>query len=45
MVRPAARGKGMPLFGRIPEEMPLRLLEARTFPSGVVMHHYATRVT
>jgi dihydrofolate reductase len=40
MIRPAARGNGMALFGTIPEEMPLRLVATQTFASGVVLHHY-----
>lgn len=41
LIRPHARGQGMPLFGHLREQLPLRLIDTRTFASGVVMHHYA----
>jgi dihydrofolate reductase len=40
MVRPAVRGRGMALFGQIPESQQLQLMSIRVFESSTVMHHY-----
>jgi dihydrofolate reductase len=41
MLHPVLLGAGLPLFGGALGEQPLRLLEARTFSSGVVLLRYA----
>lgn len=39
-VHPVALGDGLPLFPRMPSPKQLALVEARPFPSGVVLHVY-----
>jgi dihydrofolate reductase len=39
-VNPVLLGGGKPMFGPLPQAMPLSLLETRTFPGGVVMLRY-----
>jgi dihydrofolate reductase len=39
-INPIVLGSGIPLFEGVRETMHLKLLEARTFPSGVVGLHY-----
>jgi dihydrofolate reductase len=39
-VHPVALGDGLPLFPRMPSPKQLTLVEARSFPSGVVLHVY-----
>lgn len=39
-VNPILLGKGMPLFDRVPDTMPLELLETKTFAYGVIAMHY-----
>ena len=39
-VNPVILGEGIPLFKDIKNKTPLNLLEARSFPSGVVCLHY-----
>jgi dihydrofolate reductase len=41
MLHPILLGKGLPLFGGALPELPLRLLTAKTFSSGVVLLRYA----
>jgi dihydrofolate reductase len=40
MLHPIVLGKGLPLFGGALPELPLRLLTAKTFSSGVVLLRY-----
>jgi dihydrofolate reductase len=42
LIHPALAGGGTPFFPALPKEIPLRLLETRTFGSGVVYLRYAT---
>jgi dihydrofolate reductase len=39
-VIPVLLGTGIPLFGPAPRDVPLRLVESRAFPDGVVRLHY-----
>jgi dihydrofolate reductase len=39
-VQPVALGSGESLFGRLPAAQHLTLVEAKTFPCGVVLHRY-----
>lgn len=39
-VQPVALGSGQPLFGQLPATLRLHLVEAKSFPCGVVMHTY-----
>jgi hypothetical protein len=41
MLHPILLGQGLPLFGGVLSELPLRLLAAKTFSSGVVLLRYA----
>ncbi len=43
-VHPILLGGGKPMFGPLPQPVPLTLLETRTFPGGVVLLHYGTAV-
>ncbi len=40
-VNPVILGRGMPLFRDVPDKIRLKLLESKTFSSGVVALHYA----
>lgn len=40
LVQPLALGRGLALFGQLPEARRLDLVEATSFPSGVVVHVY-----
>lgn len=40
MVHPVVLGNGVPLFRDLPADRTLKLLRARTLPSGVVLMHY-----
>lgn len=40
-VNPIILGQGMPLFKNVTETTPLKLIESRTFPCGVIALHYA----
>jgi dihydrofolate reductase len=40
-INPTVLGQGKPLFANVNRQFPLRLLEARTFKSGVVAMRYA----
>lgn len=40
-VQPVAVGSGQSLFGRVPAALHLHLVEAKPYPSGVVVHIYA----
>lgn len=42
-VNPVVLGRGMPVFQDIPAKTELTLLNQRTFNSGVVALHYATK--
>ncbi|WP_337015085.1 dihydrofolate reductase family protein [Leclercia sp. AS011] len=37
---PVLLGSGKPLFGSLPQDIDLRLLSSRSFPSGLVQSHY-----
>ncbi len=37
---PVLIGEGLPLFGNLEKDIPLKLVEAKTFPSGFVCMHY-----
>jgi dihydrofolate reductase len=41
LVHPIVLGQGLRLFEGLQQERPLRLLESRSFPCGVVRMHYA----
>jgi len=41
MLHPVLLGQGLPLFGAASPELPLRLLAAKMFSSGVVLLRYA----
>jgi dihydrofolate reductase len=45
LVHPALAGGGTPFFPALPKQIPLRLVETRTFGSGVVYLRYATMGT
>jgi dihydrofolate reductase len=38
---PVLIGSGIPLFGMLPQDVPLRHVETRTYPSGLVQSEYA----
>lgn len=40
LIFPTALGSGLPIFSRLNAPLPLKLLEAKTFPSGVAAHVY-----
>ncbi len=40
---PVLIGKGIPLFGALEEDIPLKLLASRSFPGGLVQSEYARR--
>lgn len=40
LVRPIALGKGLPIFGQIPNQLSLELLTTKVFASGVILQHY-----
>jgi dihydrofolate reductase len=40
-VVPVLIGSGIPLFGKLPADVGLRLLSSRTFPFGFVQSHYS----
>jgi dihydrofolate reductase len=40
LVMPVALGRGIPLFGRIQESLPLRLVATQTFDTGVMFNGY-----
>ncbi|MGC4877062.1 dihydrofolate reductase family protein [Micromonospora sp. DT43] len=42
---PAILGSGRPLFDDVDRQIDLDLIEQRSFPLGVTMHHYAIRPT
>ncbi|MFG1652791.1 dihydrofolate reductase family protein [Micromonospora sp. NPDC049275] len=42
---PAILGSGRPLFDDMDRQIDLDLIEQRSFPDGVTMHHYAIRQT
>ncbi|MEV4823738.1 dihydrofolate reductase family protein [Micromonospora sp. NPDC049274] len=42
---PAILGSGRPLFDDVDRQIDLDLIEQRSFPDGVTMHHYAIRQT
>jgi len=37
---PVLIGEGIPLFGRVPRDVPLRHVQTRSFPSGLVQSEY-----
>jgi dihydrofolate reductase len=43
MVHPVVLGSGLPLFPALPQPLTLELLEAKPFPSGIVLHVYRPR--
>jgi hypothetical protein len=38
---PVLLGEGLPLFGPLPHDVRLQLLDTRSFPNGLVQHRYA----
>ncbi|NBC19279.1 MAG: dihydrofolate reductase [Bacteroidetes bacterium] len=40
-VVPVLLGEGLPLFGPLPHDVRLQLLDTRSFPNGLVQHRYA----
>ncbi|HSZ71657.1 MAG TPA: dihydrofolate reductase family protein [Cytophagaceae bacterium] len=42
-VNPILLGHGMPLFKDVMERTPLKLIETKTFPCGVIALHYETK--
>jgi dihydrofolate reductase len=43
ITQPVAFGGGKPMFRDLPGALPLRLVEATTFPVGIVLHTYEPR--
>ena len=43
LVQPLVLGTGQALFGQLPESRHLNLVEALSFPSGIVVHIYRSR--
>jgi dihydrofolate reductase len=37
---PVLLGKGIPLFGSLNQDLPLKLVQSKTYPSGFVQSHY-----
>jgi dihydrofolate reductase len=40
VIQPVALGSGLPLFKDLPAPLHLELVEAKTFPTGTVIHVY-----
>jgi len=40
-MHPVVLGKGLPIFSKVETSMDLKLLEARSFPGGIVAHVYS----
>jgi dihydrofolate reductase len=40
VIQPVAFGSGLPMFRDLPDALQLRLLDARTFDAGTVLHVY-----
>jgi dihydrofolate reductase len=45
MIRPMALGAGLPLFRDLAAPLPLELVEAETYPSGLATHVYRPRAS
>jgi dihydrofolate reductase len=43
LIQPLALGQGQPLFDQLPDSRHLNLIEAMSFPSGIVVHIYRTQ--
>jgi dihydrofolate reductase len=41
LIHPVVLGRGLPLFSEAGGRIPLRLMEAKSFPAGAVAHSYA----
>jgi len=43
VTQPIAYGGGLPLFSDLPDALHLKVVEAKTFPSGTMLHRYAPK--